>query len=341
MLVRALDALSGPVRLELRDVVPKALPLVDAPALPAPTGHLVLGRHPEQRGHLEVRVAGKKKSLHQVVGRAGRVVEKLTWAGSAKGERYVAVTEATPLPLSARSKSFLVRAKATRDPLHSASHEALRALLVEKGLPVHDAVLDLEETLGGLSVVDGDDPDHFAHFGAYHLLASWPAGWTLADADREAGLVAVGHLFGDEMIALDREGRVHWQEMVAMPRMWLVADDIVTFVERWLLELSLPRLGLRIQGRHGLALSDALGLAPVAEASDRHERWWQGEGIFVGEPLPYDFIVNGAPEAPSTVVRLSKASLSPGLADALVALGAKVTSDAPKLVAALKKHGLG
>jgi len=345
VLAAGIAAAEGGVRLSVRGFEPKLRPLEDAPPLPEPSGQPLLLPHPEGRGHVVAIAKGKKTTIHQVMGRDGRVVREVTWTGrSAKGQHWIAVTEATPLTLSPRGRAFLARAKATRDPLHTCRPHTLRTLLEDRGLPIHPAVLDMEAALGGLSLTDPRDSESFAELGTYHLLASWPLGWTLGDQDRQAGLVPVGHLFGDEMIALDEKGRLLWQEMVAMPRMVVVADDYRTFIERWLLELAAPPNRLRIEGRHGDALAKALGLSLVGEASDTQERWWSTEdlGLVLSEPLPYNQIVNGEPEGPSTTLALPKTSLSAPVEKALTALGTTaVTSDHPRLATALRKGGWG
>ncbi|MCA9492214.1 MAG: hypothetical protein KC621_19915, partial [Myxococcales bacterium] len=270
-LVASLDA-GGPARVTAASPRVKELPLAEAP---------------RGDGGLEVE-RGKKPGLviREAVG--GTVVEEVVIRGTtARATRWIAVSGAEPACLSERARTWLAERKARSDRRLTASADALGARLAELGYAASSAAVRAEELVGGLSFPDprAESDEPWITLGTLSYLSVWPEGWSLGDAERDAGTVPLAYGPGDGVWVLFADGGVGWQEMVAMPGPVRVADDVVPWLERVIRTLASPEPLKTFEGRRGVALAETLGCVPVPEATDGVEAWWSGEGVEVSEEV--------------------------------------------------------
>ncbi|MCB9688401.1 MAG: hypothetical protein H6735_25400, partial [Alphaproteobacteria bacterium] len=242
---------------------------------------------PAGESGLEV-VGGKKPELVVREALGGRLVEEVVFRGTtARATRWVRVSGAEPSCLSERARAWLAERGARLDPRETAGPEALAARIVERGYAASAAASRSEAAVGGLSFPDpraGTDEPWIA-VGTFAYLGLWPSGWSLADEEREGGVVPLAYGPGDGVWVLFADGGIGWQEMVAMPAPVRVADGVVPWLERVVRTLASPEPQATLPGRRGAELAAALGCDPVPEATDAVEAWWSAPGIEVSEEV--------------------------------------------------------
>ncbi|WP_437576795.1 hypothetical protein [Sorangium sp. So ce887] len=189
--------------------------------------------------------------------------------------------------LTPRAVRGLLRLGARVDPRRKGARASLEHLLSCWELPAHEAALDFEERLGGLSFSN-------LQWGPFGIVGAWPDRPAARDAASvdESQLVPIGaEILGSVSYAVDAEGTVHLEDEHLEPTPIAVSWPV-----------CLERLGAasadegelpcscQIQARAGLAVAAALGAVPVPEGTDQHASMWYRDGVSVLDVAadPYD-----------------------------------------------------
>lgn len=182
----------------------------------------------------------------------------------------------------------LYAARAIERPEARATDDVLAALLRERGYPEHPAVLAFERSYGGVLLGAGADDDPHADdesdlLGAYACLTEGnhadPRG-----TDETPDLVPVMYSPNDIIWFLDAGGRAWIEDTIEGPGPAPYARDGDTLVARALLEGLLWRRrdgALDLDHPCGAEIASALGLPPLARASDDLTRWWGDAAMLV------------------------------------------------------------
>ncbi len=229
---------------------------------------------------------GQVEQLVMVGG--GQVVEHLVvTANGARSMQYTLLGAQLDGLLSERAIAFLEASKATLDPRDRGTTDETEALLSSCGLSVHEAALDLESTLGGLSWDPGATAwrlgvcslvrDAIAASGLSRLKRTW----------RGAPLVPVGSREGATLF-MDAAGHIY-QLYDEVERMLPSADSARGLIERealleWALDKELGHtLSFTVLDGVGTRLSARAGIPPVPEASSAADRVWHGRELTIHE----------------------------------------------------------
>jgi hypothetical protein len=170
--------------------------------------------------------------------------------------------------LSPRARAMLV--DRPRDPARPATCEAIAARLAQHGRPVHDRVIDFE-----ISAVELAWPGH-----ELGIIDYDPDPQTDDPDDPERTMVPIGSTWDrNTTLFMGANGEIaYYAGYVAMRNASIdtcleqhAMAEVARFAEPWFSASFGPPLGPRLAG--------ALGLSPVAEASDEYEAWWQSDDL--------------------------------------------------------------
>jgi hypothetical protein len=161
-------------------------------------------------------------------------------------------------PLSARARAFLA-ARGRRQLDHTCDRATLKERLEGAGMPAHDAVLEFEEQMGGMTFSAARGT-----LGCLEMMRSHdPSRWR--DGDR----VLVGD-YGQPPRLLYMGSAGGTRALVEH----LALHDAA-------LELAARGVEIYAPGRPGAELALALGCPPAPEATFPPLRWWGGDGTLV------------------------------------------------------------
>ena len=212
------------------------------------------------------------------------------------------------------AQAYLRFVEATHRPNDQGDDGTLRALLMDRGLPVYDALFEVERRIGGFRI---PDPSGDTVFGPYQLLRdqlpeSIP-GHSLLEFDGER-LVWVAATSASIMYAT-RDGRIVESDFYTGNDV-VAAASIDTYLIRHHVPIVEHSSGLGdytelVAEAVGEAVAALFGLPLDADASDRFVRWWHGDDASILEaPYCYDG------EVTTTISTRTEQMLETGLAAA-------------------------
>ncbi|MGK4003962.1 hypothetical protein WMF31_15120 [Sorangium sp. So ce1036] len=195
---------------------------------------------------------------------------------------------------SPRAREYLLAVNVRRDPVEIPEADELERMLRTWGLPSYPALVDFHASWAGFAWGSAETPNQLGTFGL--LLANFPPPEPPIERRRPGSppsmslewegreLVMIGATQSTTMF-LDHDGSIVEHEAYEN-QLFPSASSIAKRIE---FEATLETvtgtqyLEGACGGFVGRELADALGLAPVPEASDTVRAWWIGEHVSVYE----------------------------------------------------------
>lgn len=157
--------------------------------------------------------------------------------------------------------------------------EATTRLLNSKEYPPHPAVLDFEESFGGLEFYEPEYDVPTLVVGPFACFSASPH-WT----GRERDLVPVIFSVNDVVYFLDAQGRGWTCATMAGGGTRPSADNGKALFRQAVLWRVLESRGVDVkQGRHGAEMARARGATELVGTSGQTERWWGNETALIVE----------------------------------------------------------
>ncbi|AUX23851.1 uncharacterized protein SOCEGT47_043810 [Sorangium cellulosum] len=267
-------------------------PLEEAPPLGEPAADAVVPLW--SFGGIRGSIAMEGDTIVQTTGRRSEVRRRIIGKDQVTEVRRCLVTKSELGMFSPRARKYLLAVDARRDPVEIPEADELERMLRAWGLPSYPALVDFHASWAGFAWGNAETPNQLGTFGL--LLASFPPpdppierrkpgsppSMSLEWEGRE--LVMIGATQSTTMF-LDHDGSIVEHEAYEN-QLFPSASSIVKRIE---FEATLETVtGVQYLegacgGFVGRELADALGLAPVPEASDTVRAWWIGEHVSVYE----------------------------------------------------------